>query len=229
MKSHWKSSENSLYVRIIWKKGARHVILHNDELHIRKRRSIHVSPRPEPTITPNDENLETCLSKLKLDNKERNIPVRAVSCEPTLLCTPVCKVVARPSYPLNTSYFYVNNLQNEYHRDESQNEIIDDCLPDAFTDRILQWLSSSSASVNVVSCTEDTIKINRKPIPKERPKTSPGNGLQKISISENCIEEEYQDDCSVTQCGRPQLHVFVPIFENDRIQYVRKCKSLDDT
>lgn len=230
MKSHWKSSENPLYVRIIWRKGARHVVLHDEELHVRKRKATLVTPRNEAKpVTTSGENLENCLTKLKLDSKENNLPARAVSCEPTFLRNPVCKVVTRPNYSVNKSYFYVNKLQTDYAPVPSE-ENIQDYPPDAFTDRILQWLSSSSASVDIISSPEHTIQINRKSPFKERPKTSPGNATKKsANLSEDHVEEIFENEESPEQYGRPQLHVFVPIFESERMQLMRKCKSMDDT
>lgn len=203
------------------------MILHNDELHVHhSKKSIRVSPRTETRIVSRTSNdLETCLTKLKLDNKEQKVPPRAISCEPTFICNPICKIITRPNYSLSRSYFYVNNLHNECT--QGTNETENHQPPDAFTDRILQWLNSSSTSVDIVTCSEDTIKITeRKPPLKERPKTSPGgNGIQKVPLVQ---EDQYEQECSSIHYGRPQLHVFVPIFEPEGTQNVKKSKSFDD-
>lgn len=220
MKTHWKSSESPLYVKVIWRKGLKHVVLFREE----RREKVPMKPASafDPFEVPHADNtadLEHCLTKLKLKSPEKSR--RSVSCEPCFLL-PMTSEVSCAKRPHSVSvcdpdgsYYFVN----AHPKAAPEAEV----SQDAFTKRILQWMSTSSMSESVEkahfltticsSCDESKFGA------KKRPKTSHVNGnYSKISAhSEDTrhrnslggMENEF------SQSGRPQLHIFVPIFNMD--------------
>lgn len=245
MKNHyWKSSEKPLYVRLIWKKsGIRHAILYREETKVRK---VHIangdvvgggggggSCFPEPTATKtstHDNNLENCLTKLKLDGggggtreEKPTVPIRAASCEPTLLCNSSSLVRKVPSgrtsqppilYKTTSklrksspvAYYYVNNLRIEVPSSSengggSENGGVDyDCAADdTFTERILQWLSCSNGSSSTAAATvteegEESAAEEKMVLAKEeRPKTCPDRSRRGMMQKERVSGAEYDE------------------------------------
>lgn len=219
MKTHWKSSESPLYVKVIWRKGLRHVVLFREE----HRERVPLKPTSnsdlsEPLHADTTADLEHCLTKLRLKNADKSR--RSVSCEPSFML-PMPSEISCAKRPHSVSvcdpdgsYYFVNP------HPKAATEAEGSFSQDAFTKRILQWLSTSSISESVEkthfhptnnsSCDETNFGA------KKRPKTShvDGNYSKIVQRPDNIyhrnsfggLENEF------SQTGRPQLHIFVPIF-----------------
>lgn len=229
MKTHWKSSENPLYVKIIWKRGVRHAVLYNEssglKCHCNKKKSLSSSLKI-PSVAM-DHDLETCLTKLKLVAPDESTLTRAVSCDPSVHES-VNNIfnsgrTSKSEHISNSSFLmvahFLENLPEKYN-------IVENGLQDAFTERIMHWLNASSAKEhieNIVELASRSEKTNNKSRVrlKVRPKTTSVLSSTKKIQTEKMSNDLYgRVECSFsnprqlsTSCGRPQLHVFVPIFE----------------
>lgn len=227
MKTHWKSSENPLYVKIIWKRGVRHAVLYNESsglrCHCNKKKSLS-STLKSPSVAM-DHNLETCLTKLKLVAPDESTLTRAVSCDPSLHES-VDNIfnserTSKSEHISNSTFLmvahFIENVPEKYN--------VKNCQQDTFTERIMHWLNASSATErlgNIVELASESEKTNNKSRVrlKERPKTTSVLSSTKKVQNEMSSDLYGRVECSfsnprqlTTSCGRPQLHVFVPIFE----------------
>ncbi len=218
-----------MYVKVIWRKGFPHAVLFNEESRCKNRGSSHSSKRSEfeNYLSSNGaSNLETCLTKLHLKQPDGNYTNTKTFYEPSSIPSQ-CRVTKtdRPSsvpvYDTDRFYYFV-----ECQLDSSVQERPPNCAdsPDAFTERIFQWLTSSS-TFNLTNSSEFSIdggkkKEQRETQLKPRPKTSLGigNGLKTTNLSAIGVQEfgnrVQNSENTVSLLGRPQLHVFLPVCSN---------------
>lgn len=227
MKTRWKSSQSPLYVKVIWRKGLRHVVLFEEE-HAQRAAAkatppVARSPCQAAVEVDYTADLQRCLTRLRLENpnasqleraiaESRQRSGRSASCEPSFAMLaadaggaaerPHSVSVCRP----DGSHCFVNDA------DQAESE---GCSPEAFTKRILRWLSTSS----VAECVEhgqlgaggDESVVDA----ERRPRTSQAGGYcPKVASPEDGQYPRNAFDGGGNEChsGRPQLHIFVPIF-----------------
>lgn len=241
MNTHWKSSENPLYVRIVWKKsGIRHALLNNEtrthSFHFRNSSPFQQVPSSSPA-KKFKINLDTCLARTKLDTSKLsalNRPAciihesRLASLDRTKFNSPSPKCAGNT----NPIMFFVECLENNtVSSGDAKNDWSDDDLNKAtFADRITRWLQHSS---NVLSHrlnegTFETRESDRKFRKKNRPTTATPirknyfryqNNKRSLSEESNAVEKDnlFGDSKSLfASHGRPQLHVYIPTFEEER-------------
>lgn len=229
MKNNWKSSENPLYVKVIWKKDERHVILFNEKPRNKAqffKNSCKIRNNNE-FLSLVESDLENCLTKTKLRSPETRIADGIAAYKP-LFVQPIQQICKITNYTnlanicnINRSYYCVDISATSSSSAKYKSAIKNHRHSDSFIERVVHWLNTT----NTLNICDNDISVDNKKTKQtvkmllcRRPKTSlayvkspffskMSNGKKKNSFV--LLEDSF------TQMKRPQLHVFMPFFHNN--------------
>ena len=230
MKAHWKSSENPLYVRIIRKQnGIRHVLLKNEtgtqSFYATSSGVLRKSPSstsPRKTM----DSTEASLEEKKLENGLLQRETSSSRVPSSNSCTSSRSSVGCVQNPIAV---VVECFEKKTTTSEGTEDYLNDDPENvAFANRILQWLHSTNVLAkhfggrmneahvgNEHCCSRD--RPNTATILLQRPLRDKKNVRFLPERLDTVDSKPFSDSKtqSATQ-GRPQLHVYIPMFEKER-------------
>ena len=229
MKAHWKSSEDPLYVRIIYKKGGlRHALLNNEtgtQSHYFTNVNSHQRPSLLHSPRKTEATLETCFAKSKLRTYQHLLEEQEHrKSTPLLRDKPIKSVISvtKPVTKVCSTEFFDEYSESTptYGKNEWPRADFEDVT---FADRIIRWLYSSNllSQQHLNHGTIGACEYDKKRRGKRATTAKPfkKNNFRDEEEVRSLFEESYtaKDKISPDSISRPQLHVYIPMFEKERV------------